>query len=555
MLPHKPLLVWLAVGGLCFLTACRTVRNDGSSGVPSALENRRLDDADLERRAKALAAFSAGIIEQSQAQPEAALEMFTRSLENDPANEPLAVEVGRGYLAREQTGRAIEVLRRSAAQPRASGAVKSLLGLAYVQAGRTNDAIAAYQAAVQASPTLLGAYGALVQLLEDQGRLGEALKALEQAARQEVPAPAYWVDLTDLLGRFDQAEAALKEPAQHLAREALAKAEAAQVDHPMLLLRMADRYAALGDTGRFEHILLELQERFSRDPNTASRLAEFYLRSGQPAKAREQLQKLKLASPTNPMPPYYLALLAMEEEKLDEAVEMLELALLLKPDFEPPYADLAAVRISREEPALALETLAKARQHFPPSFRREYLEAVAHTGLRQFDEALRQFEAAERVAAETQPELVDHRFHFQVGALLERAGRYEDSVRRMEKCLALKPDFDEALNHLGYMWAERGENLERAHAMIEQAVKADPENAAYLDSLGWVLFKLGRPAEALPWLEKAAQRLGEPDATILDHLGDVLAALGQMQEAREAWQQSLAVEASDIVRKKLEPVP
>jgi tetratricopeptide (TPR) repeat protein len=119
----------------------------------------------------------------------------------------------------------------------------------------------------------------------------------------------------------------------------------------------------------------------------------------------------------------------------------------------------------------------------------------------------------------------------------------------------LDPDFDEALNHLGYMWAERGINLQIARDMIERAVKAEPENPAYLDSLGWVLFQLKKPAEALPPLQKAVELLKEPDATVFDHLGDVLKALGRLPEAREAWQKSLAVEPSEAVKRKLEETP
>jgi Tfp pilus assembly protein PilF len=139
--------------------------------------------------------------------------------------------------------------------------------------------------------------------------------------------------------------------------------------------------------------------------------------------------------------------------------------------------------------------------------------------------------------------------------MLERKGDEARSIEYLEKALELKPDFDEALNHLGYLWADKGTNLARARAMIEQAVRAEPENPAYLDSLGWVLFKLGRHAEALEWLTKARARLTEPDATVLDHLGDAAAACRRWDLAREAWEASLRVEASPSVRRKLDAAP
>ncbi len=103
------------------------------------------------------------------------------------------------------------------------------------------------------------------------------------------------------------------------------------------------------------------------------------------------------------------------------------------------------------------------------------------------------------------------------------------------------------------MWADRGEHLDHARELIEKAVKAEPKNAAYLDSLGWVLYKLNRPKEALPYLLKALQFSEEEDATLYDHVGDIYAALGQTDKARDSWRKSLKLEASDQVRKKLEP--
>jgi Tfp pilus assembly protein PilF len=110
----------------------------------------------------------------------------------------------------------------------------------------------------------------------------------------------------------------------------------------------------------------------------------------------------------------------------------------------------------------------------------------------------------------------------------------------------------EALNYLGFMWADRGENLPKARAYIEKACKIEPKNAAYLDSLGWVLFKQNHPQDALPWLVKAVELSPEPDATILDHLGDVYLTLHQFSKAMESWKKSLAVEPNDDVKKKLQ---
>ena len=131
---------------------------------------------------------------------------------------------------------------------------------------------------------------------------------------------------------------------------------------------------------------------------------------------------------------------------------------------------------------------------------------------------------------------------------------FKQAENFFRQSLKLAPDFAQALNYLGYMWAERGENLTEARAMIEQAVKQEPENAAYLDSMAWVLFKLNLPKEALEHQLKALKLQEEPDATLHDHLGDIYAALKQTDKAREQWEKAIAIEPSDAIQKKLKAV-
>jgi tetratricopeptide (TPR) repeat protein len=112
-------------------------------------------------------------------------------------------------------------------------------------------------------------------------------------------------------------------------------------------------------------------------------------------------------------------------------------------------------------------------------------------------------------------------------------GETSAAIEWLEQVLDEFPDDVSALNDLGYLWAEQGSHLGRAHWMIEKAVREEPDNAAYRDSLGWVLFQLGRVPEALVELEKAAAK--EPDPTVLEHLGDARRAAGRLDQAKESW--------------------
>src|SRR6185369_10482816 len=138
-------------------------------------------------------------------------------------------------------------------------------------------------------------------------------------------------------------------------------------------------------------------------------------------------------------------------------------------------------------------------------------------------------------------------------AAYERTGKHDLAVTAFRKVLKAAPDFHAALNYLGYMWAEKGENLTEALAMIGKAVALDPDNGAYVDSLGWTHYRLGQYDRARDYLERAT-RLVPEDPTVHEHLGDVYIALGQRDKAREMYRRALALRDPnpEQVRRKLE---
>ncbi|MEM8960742.1 MAG: tetratricopeptide repeat protein, partial [Acidobacteriota bacterium] len=137
--------------------------------------------------------------------------------------------------------------------------------------------------------------------------------------------------------------------------------------------------------------------------------------------------------------------------------------------------------------------------------------------------------------------------YFTLGAALERNGEIDRAVSTFESLLERMPDHAPTLNYLGYLWVDRGENLERALALIETAVAIDPENGAYIDSLGWAHFRLGDLDDARRVLEWAG-RLVVDDPTVFEHLGDVYVALGEITSARRAYQRALDLDSDDADR-------
>ena len=141
--------------------------------------------------------------------------------------------------------------------------------------------------------------------------------------------------------------------------------------------------------------------------------------------------------------------------------------------------------------------------------------------------AVREFEAAADIVRQDplQAAVLSPRFYFWYGVALDQIKQTDRAVAKFETCLALDPEFADALNYLAYLWAVRGERLDEALRHVQTALALDPQNAAYLDTLGWVYYQQGRYAEALDFLEQA-DALRPNDAEILEHVRQTREKLG-----------------------------
>ncbi|MEQ9814119.1 MAG: tetratricopeptide repeat protein [Azospirillaceae bacterium] len=160
--------------------------------------------------------------------------------------------------------------------------------------------------------------------------------------------------------------------------------------------------------------------------------------------------------------------------------------------------------------------------------------------LRAQEEYARAVEAYDRAAA-IDPTLAedDWTFLYRRAIALERLDRFEEAEADFLAALVLNPDYPHLLNYLGYSWADRGINIERAEEMILRANELEPNNGYIVDSVGWVYYRTGRLDEAVDWLERAVALLPD-DPEINDHLGDAYWMVGRRLEARFQWQRALS---------------
>jgi tetratricopeptide (TPR) repeat protein len=552
--------VWILAIGCLLLTGCSTGTNQAAShaGLPQSkpsASSARANEVNP-HQVTAYAHYAQAMIYDMEDEPELAQQELAKAAMDDPSNIDLVLELTRRYLQQKQPEQALEILTRAVALPDASGELFARLAVVYSRLGKDEQAIQTSETAIKRSPDSLDGYRTLFFIYLQKGRPKDALKVLDEAVHNKDVSPEFGIGLVELYAALER-----QAPSEKSAIDANALAALNRVaeQHPaglQLRMKLADDYNLLGDTTNAERIYVQLLDANGDVPGLRDKLVDIYWREKNYDKARQQLEVMVQEDPANPKAYYILGYIADDNKKFSEAADYWQKALLLSDNAEDLYYDLARVQINLNRTKDALATLQRAKTHpkFEGGFVPEVLNALAYDRQKDYTNAIAHFTTAEVIAKATKPQLLTADFYFDQGSAYERAGNYDQAEKCFQKSLDLSPDSGEALNYLGYMWAEHGIKLDKALELIEKAVRIDPKSAAYLDSLGWVLYKLNRPAEALPNEQKAIELSEEPDATLYDHLGDIYAALKEKGKAREAWSRSIAVQPDEQVRKKLESV-
>jgi len=506
--------------------------------------------------AEAYAHFAAG--ESYSANDDAAdtLRQWELAALGDPANESLVTEVAAQLLQHKENDRALALLSKSAGRTNASALVLSWLARVQLEEKNFKQALVSSKLAVQRQPDALSGYQCQVEVLLQQKEWAEAARTLHRAARQVRPDPALLLTLADLYSLYlksqpkdDQAEADAVALLDRIAQ--------LKFTGPRLWESLAEHYARMNQEKKAEEILLRLladapEPSLLRD-DLHQKLVGLYVQSEDRTNAIKQLKGLIRDNPTRyPGAWFVMGELTYETGNLPDAADAFANALHGDARIEMAYYDLSLVQLDMHHEREAFETLEQARNLFAKTFSCEFYTGVIYSHDKNFTEAIRHFKEAEVIGLATHSSQLDQRFYFQFGAACERDHSFKQAEEYLQKCITLAPDFAEALNYLGYMLADRGEQLPRARALIEKAVNLDPKNGAFLDSLGWVLFKLNQPHQALPQMLKAVQYTAPPDATVLDHLGEVYLALHQIDKAVESWKKSYSIEPNEDVKHKID---
>jgi tetratricopeptide (TPR) repeat protein len=467
-------------------------------------------------------------VEGALAAAEKAIEIAPQDVDANLRVAEILVDVGyrEGDAAKVTRGREIVegVLERQPSHP--SGLmVKAKIDLAEE---KVDDAIAALRAAIDVDPELSQAHYILGTALSLQGEKTAARTELARALEIDAGLLEARRVLARVHASLYEHEYSIEEGRRYL------RERPDSVDTRILVAQ------SLVILNRTDEALAELDQiaEEDRSVDVLFAMGRVHLRNGDREVARDFMTRALEVNPTHHDILRNLLRLDRQEGRFAESVTRINAAVATEPENARLRLLVGVVALIDKRPADAEAAFKKAIEIDPTDVAGyEHLARLfARTG--RLPEAVKTYEDAVKVRPN------DPNLHHFLGILYQYGGARDKAIERYEDAIKYGPDLAEAKNNLAYIYAEAGENLDRALDLAQEANAALPESHKAADTLGWVLFKRGIPSAAISYLKEAEAGGAEADAptiaTIRYHLALAYESDGSTDKAGEALKRGLS---------------
>jgi tetratricopeptide (TPR) repeat protein len=503
---------------------------------------------EAEKTAEAHTHFLEALFLEEEFGPDAALKSKQRVLRFDPGFTDLAVDVAQHHLHRGETPQAISILKD--AKKAAPNDPNPSLALASVYLRHLQKPLLAERHgldALEIDPGCQPAYELLWEIHRASGQTQKIEPLFQRAERRESEDLDFLVMIADLrLREVARSRHAPSPETESKISALLDRIENHASAKPEILARTGD-FHALG--GRLQRAVDLYEKALALKPaleGVREKLAQALVQLGHNDRAAELLTRIVADNPVNLAAYDQLAKIHLLRGEFARAAAAMRQALLLAPIDPRRHEEVIRTSLRAGDHAAALQAATEAEEKFPYITGFTVLRAITLSQAGEHAAAMMAFERALVLAANSNPSLLDSDFFLSYGGAAERAGHYVKAAELLKKSIALDPARSaQACNYLGYMWADRGENLAEAEQLIRRALELDPANSAYMDSLGWVFYRQGRYEEALTELLRASETMPEPDPVVFDHIGDVYGKLGKTADAVLYWNKALQLDPNN----------
>ncbi len=473
-------------------------------------------------------------VELGQNHPQEALALLDRAIAEEP-NEPYLrykraiLQASLGDLQKAEQ----EVQRALGFDPRHLDSY-ILLGRILASRGEKVGAVSNYQKALTIDPKSEEANLLLIEATLGEKKYSELLRQVQawQQADSETTTPLFyeaWVE-----------ENFLKSPKRAI--DTYEKILALEPSNLKALTSLADLY--LGQ--KKEAKAIELFQRMELlAPNNLSlklKIALLYYEHKEFDRAIEKFQELKVMRPHEDRIIYYLGIIDENSDRPQEAEQEYR---QIKPSslfFKDARLHLAYLQVKGGKRGEAIRLLEEAIRFKPaaaPFY--EYLAEIYRDD-GQNDQAIKTLRKGLKKSPEKEG------IYYTLGMIYDRAGHFEEGMASMREVLKINPQNANAMNYLGYSYADRGIRLEEALDLTQKALALKPGDGYITDSLGWVYYQRGDLEKALFHIQKAYQTVPR-EPTVTEHLGDIYLKKHETRKALRYFREALSI----LQQKKEDP--
>lgn len=454
-----------------------------------------------------------------------------------PDSEEAVATLAMFYSEEGDAAKAAETLS-SIPEANRSAKLYQMLGGTYDQQKDYKKSIEAYQHAIALDRDNLDAIRGLAEALLNDGQTAKALQQFQVIADANPEDARTYIRIAEIYrrqGKLDQALQSLK------------KAQSMVKESDQISYGIAEIYQT---QGHYDEAAQQLQSLLKANENKSSqddqdnrsvfleRLGTVYRDNNQEQQAIDTFRQMLPLGDDSAKRGYQELIDTYREAKdwqkatdvAKEATEKLPKDRDLKIVYASQMADLGQSDAAIQQVKALLKGTSEDRDIYVRL-------AMMYSRLKRWPDAEAALDKADQLSTKAE-EHQDVAFLRASG--YERQKKYTEAEELFRKIIREAPDNSAALNYLGYMMADRGENLEEALGMIRKAVDREPANGAFLDSLGWAYFKLGKYDLAEDNLLKASQHVMGADPTVQEHLGDLYQKTGRLKLAASHWERAVA---------------
>ena len=301
---------------------------------------------------------------------------------------------------------------------------------------------------------------------------------------------------------------------------------------PSLILSRA--FLAQGQTARAESELSALLKQYPDDSGVHALNAALKVLKKDFSGARLEYERALKLEPGSIDALTGLAMLEIAQNKAPAAGARMETFLSTSPDRPEVLALAARVFVASKDFAKAETLLRRLIEVDRNSMIGYSLLGQVYLIQEKLEPAKVEFENRARLNPK------DATARLMVAMILETQQNIGEAKKKYEEVLALDSRSVIAANNLAYLYAETGQDLDRALSLAQTAAEQSRDNAAVQDTLGWIYYHKAVPDLAILAFEKSTAK--EPDNPVYRyHLGLAYAKRGDFGRARLSFEAALKI--------------